>query len=595
MEGFVNNNVASPFDYGLKHSKTYANYGVDKTYIQREPINQNPSDKTQSSNTSGVNNLLGTNIINSEILDNITENIDKTVTDSVDTIVNPNKTNHDKLKTAGIIGSSVLVVGGIVLGLTRGKLSKKLVGRLSELIEKSNYKIERLRQSPSNTLIDEYKLKFLQTANNGISRLRGAFFNITPLKDVMFKRVVQNKCKLDKPCNAITNTFRKLSFGTVKSAYRQANADLNAFADMILDINKKISSGEFKPQKPVIDQAVEALNKSANMLKMKFNHSFGEEALNKRNEELIQKFDGLSERVYDRVYGKLKDFVGDVDEWTTFVPEKLVAADKADIIASISAKKRSITNGPQDIIDNVSRILADVTQQINPKDTNSLNQIKTIKFLIERYKNISTQTSGIQRKDILDEMSQIFKDLNKINALTTGKRMYSLSQLQKIRTCAKELQSIIKNDKKGAIEELLTTYKSILPESEYIKLKKAAIKTSKSLNKAVHKEGSEYVDKARDLAVGSALTDVAIGMGLPLATTTVAISVADTKQKKRSVVLKYGIPLLLGVGTSTLCTIALISGGYALMLGSAVSLIGNEVLERVDNYLIKQDNKKANQ
>ena len=42
----------------------------------------------------------------------------------------------------------------------------------------------------------------------------------------------------------------------------------------------------------------------------------------------------------------------------------------------------------------------------------------------------------------------------------------------------------------------------------------------------------------RDLSVGSALTDVAIGMGLPLLTTGIAVSAADTKEKKRSVILE---------------------------------------------------------
>ena len=95
------------------------------------------------------------------------------------------------------------------------------------------------------------------------------------------------------------------------------------------------------------------------------------------------------------------------------------------------------------------------------------------------------------------------------------------------------------------------------------------------------------------MAVGSALTDVAIGMALPVGTTAVAMASADTKQKKRSVALKYGLPLMAGIATSTVSTMRLIAGGKALMLGATVSIIGNELFERLDNYLIKRDAEKV--
>jgi hypothetical protein len=157
-----------------------------------------------------------------------------------------------------------------------------------------------------------------------------------------------------------------------------------------------------------------------------------------------------------------------------------------------------------------------------------------------------------------------------------------------------EFGKIVNTDKKGQIEEILSIYHEILPPEEYKKVKKVAQKAINSLNKAVHDEGFEYVDKVRDLAVGSALTDVAFGMGLPVTATSFAVCQADTKEKKRSVVLKYGIPLLVGVATSTLSTIKLVSGGKALMLGAFTSTLTNEICERVDKKLNKSNSKTQN-
>ena len=81
-------------------------------------------------------------------------------------------------------------------------------------------------------------------------------------------------------------------------------------------------------------------------------------------------------------------------------------------------------------------------------------------------------------------------------------------------------------------------------------------------------------------------------MALPIFSTGIAVSAADTKEKKRSVILKYGIPLLTGMATATTCTIRLISGGNALILGGLVSILSNEICERIDNHLLSKSSKK---
>ena len=107
-------------------------------------------------------------------------------------------------------------------------------------------------------------------------------------------------------------------------------------------------------------------------------------------------------------------------------------------------------------------------------------------------------------------------------------------------------------------------------------------------------EGCEYVDKVRDLASGSALTDVAFGLALPLGSTAIAVSATKTKEKKQSVALKYGIPILTGAMTSMIATVKLVSGGKALGLGLLSTFLTNKVCEKVDAKLKEKNAQKTN-
>ena len=224
---------------------------------------------------------------------------------------------------------------------------------------------------------------------------------------------------------------------------------------------------------------------------------------------------------------------------------------------------------------------------INPQNEKSRGIVKSIRALTDDYLILSGPDEKKARAEIVQNINKY------LHSAMNMKEGYTPEQTKKINSLVRKIGKIINTDKKGAVEELLTLYKEYLPKEEYMELKKSAHKAVKSLNRAVYREGSEYVDKVRDLSVGSALTDVAMGMALPLGTSAVAMASAKTKEKKRSVALKYGLPLIAGVATSMLCTIRLISGGRALLLGGAVTVIGNEIFEKVDNYLIARDKKRA--
>ena len=578
MEGFVKNNTVSPFEYGLVHSKNYANYGYDKTFNKDESTSL-PQTKPQT-----VANPQPSHGSDQDIL---TLSLPADMDEMVDTVTAPNQKPHQRLKTFGIIGASAVVLGGITMIFTKGKISKGVISTLNKLSNNFEQKIEKLKEKPTISKYEGTYLRFLQQANATLYRVRGAFFNISPLKDVLFEKFARNTCHLDKPCDAVTNGFRKLSFNTVKSAYKTASEDMYAMTGEFAAMNKRIAAGEFGTEKTG-QSVMDRLNSGINTIKSEYTSSFGKMAVENREKSLVQRFHGLGGRVYDAVYGRLKDFVTDVDSLTTFISERLVAKDKAEIIENLATKRRVITNNPKNNYDSMTQIIKDLEKVINPNNQSSRETLKNIKALTEKYVSVSGKDEAVMRADIVTsinaQLKQALKKLAKDGEKDPQNR-YIASQLRKF-------GKVINTDKKGAVEEMLTIYKSILPPEEYAKLQAVAGKSVKSLNKAVYREGFEFTDKVRDLSVGSALTDVAIGTAVPVVTTSVAITSAKTKEKKRSVALKYGLPLLAGIATTTISTVKLISGGKALILGGLVSLVGNELCERLDNYLIAKDKKR---
>ena len=577
MDGFVNTNV---FDNVLKHSSGYVSYSVDKN--RHEEVKESKPQTEQSVKT--LESAGDTFAKSSETESGIGASFDN----AIDTVSIPNQTRKQRLKTFGIIGASAVAAGALAIFLTRGRLSKSVTKLLGNIADNAAKKIELLKQKPNISKAEGYYLTALQKINGFAYKTRGAIFNITPVKDVIFKKFVSEKCRLKKPCDSITEGFRKLSFATVKSSYVNAGKNMAEMTEAFSGMNKRIASGEFAGIKTVpASSVIEKLDRTTKYIDVEFKSSFGPKSVDLRSEKMMKTFENLDEKVYDAVYGKLKNFVTDVNEWTTFVSERLVARDKEMFMSDLLKQKKLITNKPKDNYKVMSEILSELDKTINPQHEASRVCVRNLKGLTEKYVGASGLVEKESRFAIVEGINENIEKALQMS----GDAGITPAQTKKVNALLNKLSQVINSDKKGAIEEMLTLYKEYLPAEEYVKLRKIADRASESLNKAVYSEGFDYVDKLRDLAVGSALTDVAIGMGIPTITTGVALAGANTKEKKRSVVLKYGLPLLAGVATSTLCTIRLISGGGALLLGGAVTLVGNEICERIDNYILKKEGK----
>lgn len=571
------NNIGATFDRAFRHD-----------YKTTRPLETTPQPPVKEEQNPKLENSPANDVYLAMKMPDLKPIVDNTNQIIVDTVTTEPKTNKDKIKAAAIIGTAATVVAGTTLFLTKGKVSKGLISFLSKQAENLTNKIETIKSHPHIAEKSALKLSLMQKANKGLMMARGFIFNITPFKDVLFDKIVCDNLHLRKPCNAITNGFRKLSLSTVKSNYKKTGSAVESMTTLFTETNKALETGSIAGAKPVSPNTLTSLSDKVAQIGTEYSTHFSESAIDTRNNTISGICKNLNKRVYNKVFGNLKNFVKDVKSWTTFIPESLIAKDKSKFLKSLLEKKRIITNSPKDNFTRISESLTKLEQTINPSDKSSRELVLSLKKLAQKYVNTSGESESITRSAVCEEINSLLK---KSKSILSNKN-YTPAEANKITSQLNKIGQIINTDKKGLIEELLTTYKEILPPEEYAKLKASAQKVINKINNATLKEGDEYVDKVRDLTDGSALTDVALSMALPLASTSIAISAANTKEKKQSVALKYGIPIVTGALTATIATVKLVAGGKSLALGLASTFITNQICDRVDKKLKQKSAKK---
>ena len=85
----------------------------------------------------------------------------------------------------------------------------------------------------------------------------------------------------------------------------------------------------------------------------------------------------------------------------------------------------------------------------------------------------------------------------------------------------------------------------------------------------------------RDLALGSAPTDVLSLLG-SVAGVGVGLSMADTKEERKSAMLNYGIPIIGSLATSVVLTFGLVSGIKSMLIGLGSGAVMNRIGAALD-------------
>lgn len=257
---------------------------------------------------------------------------------------------------------------------------------------------------------------------------------------------------------------------------------------------------------------------------------------------------------------------------------------RGTVNSSYAGADKKFTELNQYILDLNSRILGK-----HPKKTEFVQGLSSDISGINKQFNegfgIQARTDRLKR--IEDETNNIFQDVwNRFGNLDSyrSKNMYQTF-------IAEERMLPFKN---GMISEvaryrealnqrfnsILSKYKEVLSDAEYVKLEKEIKSVMKSLDGAIETETVKYVDKARDLKLGAAPTDI-LSILLTIIPVGWFLGRANSNEERVSSALKYGIPVIGAITTSLICTGKLISGGKA----RAIALLSGWLMNRAGTYV----------
>ena len=495
--------------------------------------------------------------------------------------------NHALRNSTTAVGIGVVLLAPIVILATKGKLPKPVTSFLNKKTAEITKKIAELKAKPQMTQAEMAYLNSLQKTSQTLDSARGLIFNLGPLKDVLLEKGLRT-LKLNKLCNAITGFFEKTAVKMTNIAYKKSSDAFALMKESFTQANKNIAKN---PSKIIeingVSHTAQEWANIANGKLQTMDHAydaFRPTIVNKRYKWLAKHLDGLGDKVFDMTYGNLKNFVSSPKKWTTFITEDLAAPTKLDFSKNISTRKKIITNTREDAAKEIDAIVSTVQKSLDMTNKDSVDIMKRLNKALKTYR---TNESAEAKTKMLEELTSIIADTKQV--LADNSTTYSDASAKNIRKSLGAMKYFLESSKKGEMEELLEIYSHILPKEEFEIVKKAAKKSRNALNEAVYTESDKFVDKIRDLKSGSALTDVGTGLLVPVASTAIGMSMADTKEKKRSVALNLGVPLLTGLGASMWGTIAMYAAGPSMILGVATSTITNLVCSRIDKHLKSKD------
>ena len=517
--------------------------------------------------------------------------------DAIHSVKNPTYTikqeekKHNKkaiVSICSITGGATLLTTGLIL-LQRGKF-----GRLESLKQTLDKTISTLGGDRVLSNFEKIKLGVFEKTKKGIDKLR-VFNNFASVKDVPFCKGMQ-KLKMGGLCDRITNLFGKITHNTLKNSYKKAD---KAFGEAFETI-AKFDAKTFASKNPNEIIEISGVKKTvAEWLKMSSDYrasigeslqaGFGAEAHTGRFSKLKESFSSLQDKFWNELYkGKnVKDSAEKLSE--TFVLEDLASPQKLDYVSEIYKHKSNITNSFSDRCEQAVDVMNSI--KIRSKDAQTYREmLGGISGNLKKLVKAEGKNSENILSELMTQKNALVKQLSESTDVLEKEKL--------IKIINESIENLTKASEKGQIQKLLEIQKGLLSPEEYSKLENSLNNAVNKLNKSARLEAGDFVDKIRDISSGSAVTDVMITGMSPVIGTAAALAMADSRQERRSALLKAGIPLLGGVSVSLACTAGIVPIGICLVLGAASSFvlnrIGRAVNEKLDERdLIEELNKKT--
>ncbi len=491
------------------------------------------------------------------------------------------------------IAFSALGVGAGILFLMRG-LPKNAYKTLEKWSQKLENKLAKQRKSGQVGKLEEFYTFTLNKLNSFIGKAQ-SINNFVAVKDITFKKLMYKNKITQKIHEKITGVYEKIGRRTVNKSYDKAKSKLYGMFQTFEDYDDRILKNNKNNTEKIEDKTVQEWLDEIEKLKTKirrtWNANYGARTREDRYSKIKDGMKNLTDEVWEATAGNLNN-LSKKEMYESFIAEEKLSGKKLKLMTDTLSSRYVITRDIDDIYKSTVDVVDSMTSFIKTRDKSSRDIIKDLRLKLEDWKKLSGKDETSKRTTLNKEINVLLKKLSsniKENSSTYG---YNKETVKLLESNIKGIGSIMGESGKGALQEIYTIYKKLLPREDYIKLKSSTSRNIKYLDDAISKETNSFFDMMRDLTMGSAPTDILSILGA-IGAIGIGLSKAENKDQQNTVLLKAGIPAVGAIATSLYFSASLVSGGKAMMYGALSGLAISKLGSMLDDYRKKHFPTKA--
>lgn len=485
------------------------------------------------------------------------------------------KTNNIKIIGLSIAGATILTAGTIFFLLKGGpKGLSKSFNSLRIFLEKKVQKAKLNGDSVLSTT-DRVYVYALDKLNKFQER-SGVINNYNTVKDLLFKKMMGWNKYLSSFHDKITRGFEKLGRQAVVNTYRKTDG---LFHKAVTTASESSVVSDSPRIRQLADKA-EVINLKLGLLSDKY---FGKRALQTRYFSFKSAAESLKQ-----AFSKMKVFLSK-DLYTKFMADSQIVEKREAVIRSVMANRRELSYPITQLVKDSDESVMKIVGSLSFKDTDRITQLRNIRSMLRKLGKCKNSQA---RQELTNKLAADMDNFMQGIGESVQSGLLSDKAGKDVLSAMTELKANIAGYKPGKVEELLSIYRQILPKAEYKKVETAYKAWLKSLDKSIKTETEDFMGKLRDLAMGSAPTDILTVLG-PLGILGYNLAKSKDNDQRTSIALKYGIPALAGIGGSLYFNAKLFAGSKALICASLLSLSVNRLGVWADNTLKKYKQSKA--
>lgn len=500
----------------------------------------------------------------------------------------------EKLKTAP--AATVAAIGAVCAFFMLSKGFQKNANIFLNSVKK--YFEERAERTSINDSAKRKKFyEFFVRRMNSFIKKSESINNITSLKDILFMKLMYKSKPTKTIHESISKYFEKISQKTVFKSYEktekhfeQMNKIFDELDEYILknhnpdeifeykteginEKGEKIINTEMLSRRQLIERARD--NRELNDMAVKA--FINKKAITDRYKYINDATSSLYSSFWDASF---KDFWSKDNKfkrremWQTFIAAEQIKKSKTDITKIASMARIASTYTDKDYLKNLHAYIKALDSIIPVNDKEGIEIVKKLEWCIKNpdvFKN--------NENLFFDELKKM--EQHKFPPIADEKVAQALEECKEANMGLIRWQ--IEEKSPGFLHKMLSCYYTISPfeleeTGALLSLKKAI----KSFDKSFELESNEFFDKVRDLRLGSAPTDV-LTILLSFLTLSFGLGHAKDKDKRTSVMLKSGIPIIGGISAAMFSAAKLVSGGKSLAFGFLSGIVLNQLGVVADN------------